>query len=687
MLDSAFLDSSALDNAGKSGSATMPVTVQVLTLEQMSLIRVACFIRIDVRQDGAAVGPVKIDVSQTSGAASMPLRIDVRQAGSAAAPIQIAVVSGFFVADWTLTASIGGVDVSAALTGQVIVQMEEGASRTAEFSLHIASTPVNPLSYVGKTVAIDLVQVVGGVSIPSALFRGRLEYPDYQPRAALMRVQCSQDLQHIVAAMSRTTINTLTGGGYHRSVHGDIADNYDYAQACMETRPASLDCGVMGNPRATNWNGLPVWRTLTNADLDEPDISIVFPRRADLINRVDCEFEYRYTHLRERHEWLGWSASRFYAPRIGAQYPTVQDIQSAVSGGGWEVVRGVYFGFPSRVAYDEGWVEISNTSVSLAQLHIAQRHSQPVTETSVLTVTAPDSITNSGTIAYEMRGALASEWSPNNWESSIYAPLDVPVGTPPSSYYDGGFINGYFDDGKTAAERLGSFAQTPPGYAGGPLDIDWSPDAPRSDAESGIATLLGKAKTKILSTHRLGRVSGVIDIASQLDVDRALRIEMDSVVAQGKVVALTHTIDIDSGQATTAFSIAVSGIGAAGFTVDTPIVAPVVNPVAALKKITGTDTYSMPILGTIIAGETVYSDGHMGWLVNPPETITVVDVPDASGSLVTKEVKNPYPTKPQHPVTGFRVALPGVNDTHRMPADTTVAAVYSVAIPEDAFTL
>lgn len=639
--------------------------------------------------------PITFAVTDAVVSPSLAVTFLVNSVEQPSLAVNFAVVSNILqTATWTLTATLGGVDVSSRLTGQVDVRMEEGGSRQASFSLHIESTPVNPLSYVGKAVALDLVRTVDGVQITAPLFRGVVEYPTYEPRGAVVRVACSQDLQHIIAALPRATINLLTGGGYHRAVHGEIDDNWDYAQACMETRPASLDCDVMGAPRVTNWAGLPIWRTLTTADIDEPDIGITFPRRADLVNRVNLEFEYRYFHLRERHHWQDWSTSYLDVYKTGPQYPTVQDIESAFNGSGWQVVSGLYFGFFSPVPYRDGYIEIPSTAVSRAQVHIAQRHTQNVTEASALVVEAPSSITNNGVIAHEMRGALASEWNPDAWESDISAPLygveeAAAAGVTP---FAGGFTDGYGRDGTSTANSAGTFSEVPNGYSGGNMEMDWSPDAPRADAEAGIETLINKAKTKILSTHRLARVSGVVDILPELDTHLALGIDIGIVQAQGKVASVTHTLDIDAGSAITAFSIAVSGIGAAGVVVETAIAAPAVDSAQLLIDAAGADTYSVPIYGSYRAGLTPYNDNLMGWLVNPPKTITLTGVPvyDANGAqtgVTDKEIPNEYYTPNAYPVSGFRAQMPGVDDARRNPAQTDVTATYTVAVPENVFTI
>lgn len=675
--------------AGGIAAAADVAMLDAITPEAQSLARATAAIQISVQSSGTPTADIEIEVGQSSGTASADINIAVRDAGTASAPVSVAVVDSFDVQGWTVAASIGGVDVSSLLTGQLEVRMEEGASRTASFSLDVESTPLNPLSYVGQSVAIDLVRVVGGVSVTSPLFRGVVEYPSYQPRAATLSVECSQDLQHIVAALDRTSIDSLTGGGYHRAVHGDIDDNWDYAQACMSTQAASLDCGVLGNPRKTAWDGLALWRTFGTADIDEPDIEVTFPRRADLVNQVNCTFEYRYFRLRERHHWMDWSATWFDAYKHGAQYPTVEDIQAAVGGTGWQIVSGIYFGLPARVPYADGYVEIPSTSVGRAQLHVAQRHSQTVTETHTLTVQAPKSIDNSGTIAHEMRGTLASEWKADAWESDIRTPLygvDESEETPPT----GGFEDGYRGESayaSSSASADGSFSELPNSYSGGNLETDWAPDAPRSDAEAGIESLLNMARAKILGSHRLARVSAQTDILPELDVDRAVAIDIGLVEAQGKVAAVSHVLDIESGSAATRFSVAVSGIGAAGLVSETPIAPPVVDTEALLFAAVGEDDYTPPAYGTFRAGETLYSDSLMGWLINPPQSITIVDVPVEGGGTTTKTVVNPWYTSSGYPVTGFRAQMPGVDDARRNPADTEVDQTYLVQVPEDTFVI
>jgi hypothetical protein len=81
-------------------------------------------------------------------------------------------------------------------------------------------------------------------------------------------------------------------------------------------------------------------------------------------------------------------------------------------------------------------------------------------------------------------------------------------------------------------------------------------------------------------------------------------------------------------------------------------------------------------------GRNVYSENIMGLLLNPPQTITVEDVPGEG----TVTYPNPEYVAGSYPVTGFRVAMPGVDDADRNPIELPIDQSYQVLIPSDTLT-
>lgn len=604
-----------------------PISVLVIAFEQSEAPITVNVIIPPTEQTDA---PITITVSHVTEISEALIRVLVSGTEQSEAPIAVAVTDGWPTV-WAARVVLDGVEVTDRVTGAIRIRMEEGAARIASLALVPTASPINPIWYVGKPVSVDFVHG----AVPLRIFTGRVDLPSYDPDTRIVALSCTDDLQNRVAALTRVEIDALTGGGYHRAVHGEIDDNWDYAQACMLTHAAALDASPHGGLRVTPWDGLPVWRTF-GAVLDD-SMGLDLPRRQDIVNRVNVRYDYRYHRLRERSIGASWHMAWFLpeAEAAGFQYPTAAGILSALGGAGWTVRSAVFYPCPAQVNYAGGTVKTTGDTDSMAAV-LGLRYGQTVTETASLTVTAPESIAGNGEIAQDLRCTLASEWSPDEWESDwSVSPTDVGVGQ------------------------------------------DHAPDADRADAEAGMASALAQAQALILSRHRNCRVAFDLPLTPALDVDRAVAVDAPvgtgRVQAGGKVWAVEHILDPDAGSAISRVTLALSGVAAAGLA--TPTVAPLTPPEPPdIDEHTGADAYGMPHLTTLVAGLSAYQGNVGGWIIQAPEKINVS----------TGAVSNPwYSAAASYPETGFRVLLDGVPDSHRQPLEIATAQSYEIAIPDD----
>ncbi len=588
-----------------------------------------------------ASAPTTLLVVAAEGTAVAPTALAVEGSGSAVAPTTLALVDTLQSPVWTARCIIDGVDVSDRLEGSATVTADEGAARIATLAINPPTGVIAPLDYVGKTITLDYVPVVAGTPVPLRLFTGRIDTPSYDLTTRLLTLDCVDDLQNRVASLSRGVIDGLTGGRYSSAVQGDIVDNWDYAQARLTTVAASLDAGPHGGMRVTPWELASTWATYAEADLVYPQSRITYPQRSTLINDVTIEFSYRYPRLRQRYTTLGWSGTLIDMAPCGYAYPTQQDILGAAGGSGWQVTLGIFFPAPAAIPHSSGgFIHPAAGSIDMAILHLTQRHSQTVTESYTLSVSAPESVAANGQLPYGLRGALASTFDGGSWESALdIAPL-MPTGG----------------------------------------EQDYAPDAPRSASDYAIQTLLDQARVKILGSHRGARVTNAVICNPDIDLDKKIEIATADMAVSGKVAGVVHTLDFAAGSALTVFSIACFGTGGSGLiTPDT--LSPTTPPAAAVA--TQDWPSAIPPLFVNTYGVTPYADGIMGLLLNPPESLTVDNVPP-DGS--TQSFPNPFYTAGSYPVTGFRVRMPGVDDADRNPIEKPVYGNYRILIPHDAIT-
>lgn len=593
-----------------------------------------------------ASAPTALTVAQATYVASAPMRLAVTGYYAASAPTALLVVSPGMPTSWTLRCTLDGVDVSGRLTGQQSVRAEEGAARIAEVRLLPPSGTLDVLAYVGVQVRLDFVQRVGAVEVPRRVFTGRVDTPVYDISGRTLVLTCIDDMQNRVAALARADIDAvLTGGRYAEAVQGTFTDNWDYAQAVMTTLPGSLDCDATGGLRLTLWDGSALHATYTDSELIYPRSEITFPQRTSIVNSVSIDYQYRYPRLRQRYTSVGFTATRIDMDAAGYVYPSQSEIESAVLGSGWVMTLGVFYPAPVTIPHlTGGVVRTRDGSIDMAVMWLTQRHGQSVSERYAITVRAPESIAQNGTLPHGLTGALEDGFDYKVWEADYsMAPL-MPTGG----------------------------------------EQDWAPTAGRAASDHAIQTLLAQARTKILGSHRGATVTNATPCDPSIDLDKTLRILTADIDASGKVRSVRHVFDMAAGSAITEFSLALFGAGGAGI-----ITPDSLDPPPAPDPVTETQDWGagVPSLLVNVYGVTPYSDSLMGLLLNPEQYYTVEDVPDGLGGFSTISYTNPHYTAGSYPQTGFRVSMPGVDDADRTPTAIDIAQNYNVVLPANSLTI
>lgn len=602
---------------------------------------------------GYAEAPTQATVAYPRGVAEAPTRALVYNSGVAEAPTRAVVLSSTTTRQWTATVVLDGVDVSARLEGVITVTAEEGAARVARFNYKPSPGVIDPTSWTGAPVTIDIVRVFGALLVPTRVFTGVVDEANFDEIEQLVSFDCTDDLQNKVAALTKAEVDALVGGRYHVGVQGDIAEHWAYAQARMESVAGSLDCGPYGDPRVTLWDGRPVVFDFTGAAHVLGDTSPPAwkpQRRAGLVNEVLLTLKYRYYMCRERHAWLAWSKSVIGVDALASayQYPTQQMVESALDGSGWKRLYAAFGNAPAQVplASPAGYyVECSGVANMAA--HMAQRHAQTVTEVHTIAVRAPASIEANGLLSRPMRAVVEPDWTPDEWEQ------DFSVTTPDAS---GGGAGG------EAA------------YAG---------TATRAEFEACYLTAVDVARVKILSSHRRASQEFPVPAMPEADLTWGAQITSGPVTASGKVARLMHTVNIDAGTAETLLVLALSGLNASGVVTPTTIAAPAAPDVEDAVE---ADDWpgDVPALVNHVGAVTnhAYDDDLMGFLVNAPQTFPMTNGTD------TLTGANPYYDAAwEYPTTGFRVRMPGVRASHRNPVEIPLSEEIDIEIPVDSLTL
>lgn len=695
----------AAASASSTGRASVSVTVAVHALGQPSVVvqqtvsdvtdvvTVAIESRIwaptarataSLEQVVHAIGRpalgIESRIEYPSAAVSVLLSQPIHETGAALAALSQSVYSRAIgqTLRWRPRVVIGGVDVTARLTGQIRVEAEESTARIAELTLAPGDGQISADEWTGKVITIDIqrVSAAGALIDAQRLFTGRVDEPVYDPRAATTEIRAGDGLPERLDAMSRAQIDAaLPGGRWSAAVYGDEAEGWEYAQQRLETLAAGYDLDAGGAARLAPWAASdPADFVFSGSQILDASLSVSLTRRADLQNRIDVAFDYRYRRDLQQERSYSWYHPKSFCDGAAYTKPNRQMIGQAIEATGWTPTAEPSYGMlpPSGLircgTSQTIWVISDALRAQIAvsaRFGLALRYSRTVTERYELAVRAPQSIAAAGERRGAERGNISADAEDIDWSmpQDGYAP-------PAPGAVDA--------DGVHFVDR-----------------VDGAEDG-RAAATAAIETLLARARRTILASHRANTVTCQVLIAPYVERHHTVEIDHPAVQARGKVRHLVHTLDIDEGTALTEITLALSrgGAGDAGSPMTAPsppaTYEPPGPPGSALIKRHRT-------LPSRFGGEPSsppYDDAWEGYTGNvlsllPGAVVYGEQVVDQTpeGEPITEPVapaeRAPAPGTEVYPE---RFAIP-TDEISREPIEATRAADYVVAIPQDLLVL
>lgn len=601
--------------------------------------------------------PIRLAV-QGAAPIALPVRLSVGTAGSAhALPLRLSVIDPALIADldgaaswaaapsglWELRVQLGNDDISDRIAGPCVVTAADNAARVAEFSFLPAGT-LAPMAIIGQRVRIQFAQMGGGASQP--VFQGVVDVPSIDLTTGVVTCSCTDQAQEVWANTPRTTIDTLVGGRWHEAVSGEPDDNFAYLVERIQSVGASWALDVQQQPRILPWRGPARTLTVRRADVLDGSLSVDLPSRDQLRTRIVCRMQYRYTLLRYRG--------------ISAQYSQPLSFWQPV----W--VLGVGVVKPAKKLMLTSMVEGAAESLpgwDLQDLEIE---------------TAPNGVWNLGTeldqylysitasvaptIALGFSASYSSRWQQTvtedytvtvvwqSLEAQMPGPLSVEIGANLEAEFD----QADWGSDPSVAPHVG-------GAGVGDAVLPWQPAGYDAAARDEVLrTLLDRAWVRLWDASRSGRVRFALPCRPDLWLDTAILLEHERVRAAGKVIEVTHTMDMQSGEASTEVTLAVGmpGNAAAAHPAWALPAAPVDDYVPPI------DAYSCEI-GTFVGGES----GTPAW---DDETMIGFST-NYEGDLPGAEY---YPHQ-------LRIKAPDIAAEDRDPRELTASAEIAVSIPTD----
>ncbi len=468
---------------------------------------------------------------------------------------------GIVAAVWGVQVLVGAVDVTADIIGELTVEAEEGAARVADLVLQpAAGATVDVPSWTGKPVVIYFTDMSTGVATGAVvLFSGIVDLPTIDLRTRCLNLRCTDDLQGVLAGLSKAAIDTLVGGRWSPAVFNAAADAYTYAQDRLSTVPACLDLDLARTPRLTPWAAKSTADLSFTADhILENSLVPQFAERVGLINQVDLSFGYRFPRQKSEgyqvnYDYMALHITSFpYWVRDGNPFLSRDAVRSAIQAAGGSIVSETWTALPTTGQVIPGtggapagfWIPNPATDPLFClgfSIVASFDYGQDIEETYSITVNNPASIAEIGVVRESMSGSLQGQYSdPVAVETNVLLYKNKISAIPPKDL---------------AAVVVGLTNSA---------DVTLTTDSNRAAAEAAIEVLVDVAKARIFAASRRSSVAGSLPLNPALDVDKTVAINADGVLAKGKVRRVLHRMAPESGRAVSDFELAICSVAGVG---------------------------------------------------------------------------------------------------------------------------
>lgn len=490
-----------------------------------------------------------------TGTVGVPLRVSVVPAELIAGESSVCV-SDTSAAVWTAVVTVGGIDRSSILVGDVTVEAEEGAARIAEFTLRPpAGTTFTPADWMGADVTIDVADYSTGTPrYAMRLFTGVVDQPSIDLTNRLIALRCTDDLQGRCDAVSNATLLALIGGYDSPAVFDAAAIGWSYAQDRLSTVPAALDISPLGELRVTPWAPKETPDIVLGAGLlGDNSLGVSFAERSALVNQVTVEFDYRFPRVKAECYSIVWSYVNMtnFAQFIldGGWFLQRAQVEAAISSAGGTIESVTWTPLPDEIiAVGSGYFTPSANDVLLCMgfdMAVSFDYTQTIEEQHRIAVRAIKSIEAIGLRRETVTGALEGEYPDVvAVETGIRLYKESITSIPPAN---------------TATANAGQTTSA---------DVTLTSETDRAAAEAAMRALIAVAKTRIYGSHRGHRVTATVPLIPALDLDKTLRLDGAGVTAQGKCARVVHRLSPDTGEATSDVAVALCSIAGIGIVHD-----------------------------------------------------------------------------------------------------------------------
>lgn len=483
-----------------------------------------------------------------------PVRLSILPAGIVDGATSVCIGTGGSAAKWIMVVRVAGIDISARLLGNGLVDASEGAARIADVTFKpMPGTMIDLPTLCGAPLTIDIADMTTGVPRYSArVFTGYVDNPEYDPIAKTVSLRCTDDLQGRVDAMSSADIDALPGSYYSPVVFDASAVGWVRLNDRLSTIPACFDMSAEGAFRLTPWEPNPTPDLSFDASIASPNgLSIAVADRASLVNWINVDFSYRFPRVKAEGYRVGYTAVDMtgFATFIseGRSFMQRAQVEAALHKAGAHIESIAYTDLPTTpIAVGAGYWTPGPFDSSLCMAWTALvsfDYAQTIEERHAIVVKNARSITAVGYRKEKMSGALVGVYPDlTASETSIQRYKEKSSSIPPSD------LAPVAEDKTTSA------------------DVTLTPESDRAAANSAMQTLIAIAKTRIWESHRRNRVTFAVPLNPAIDVSKTISLNLSDVNAVGKCARVVHRFSTDSAEAVSEVTIALCAVAGVGIT-------------------------------------------------------------------------------------------------------------------------
>jgi len=546
----------------------------------------------------------------------------------------VTVASGW--SNWDIIVLVDGRDISADLTGQVIIDAGRSSARTVEFNV-ILSGAVNPAAWTGKQVTVDYVQNNGAVW---RRFTGVIESPEYDVQTRILHCICTDNLQRIVDGYTNKQLDDLVSGYWSEDIFNPENKGWDYLQDVLKTVDKSVELSSDRQLQSNSLQNKPIADHLFDDTLVlDGSTTIQLANLNQLTNRIDITLDSRYKRLFRQQQQIIWIYPKSFCQSFIAPvtFPNQSLVQAAVEDAGWHFnsasltpiwPTGFYSCYGRVVGFTNNFSDGIRGFNASCELH----WQQTITESIKVTVKSQQSIDAYGeSLVSDSRAAIDMDTQYPQW------------GTKGDDY-----------------------TVTPSGMVADGAGNDRVNDADNGRIKTAFDTLVNSALTTILQSHRQNTVTFNLPLSPYIELSQTLQISDAEITAKGIVQRFTETYDFDKGSAITAITLSLSqGASGADITINTLPSAP------GRSLITGPSIRNSIVLDTHIGGD----------VVSPKE--------DNSFTGVVTNISPPFPGANVYNggSVSLKIPFPAIDDANRLDANTTIKQDINITIPDNILTI